>query len=82
MQLPRSSATLGLLDSAVNDGPRSSGKALGLFLGLFFGLLLGAVKGMGSGGMLREEHGWRSSSEMRRWSSARSVHKYIVTIPI
>ena len=60
MQLPRSSVTLGLLDSAVDDGLRSSGKALGLFLGVFFGLLLGAVRGMGSGEMLLEEHGWRS----------------------
>jgi hypothetical protein len=49
MQLPRSSATLGLLDSAVDGNRLSSGKALGLFLGLFFGLLLGAVRGMGIG---------------------------------
>ncbi|KAH6850999.1 hypothetical protein B0I37DRAFT_126169 [Chaetomium sp. MPI-CAGE-AT-0009] len=49
MQLPRSSVTLGLLDSAVDGNRLSSGRALGLFLGLFFGLLLGAVRGMGIG---------------------------------
>lgn len=65
MQLPRSSATLWLFDPAVDDGLRNSGKALGLFLGVFFGLLLGAVRGMGSGGMLLEEHGWRSCFDVQ-----------------
>ena len=77
MQLPCSSVTLGLLDSAVDDDPGSSGKALGLFLGLFFGLLLGPVRGMGSGGMLLEEQGWRSYSDAAMgFSEVRtSVHR-------